>query len=54
MYEMTSINLTEQEFKQYINNNNNDYQFILYDWKQKNKVDRLKTIKAKLLKLKFC
>jgi len=54
MYEMMSIHLTEQEFKTYINNNNNDYQFIFYNSKEKEKIKRLITVKAKQLKLKFC
>ena len=54
MYEMMSITLTEQEFKYYINENNWNYQFIFYNSKEKLKSERLKTVKAKILKLKFC
>jgi hypothetical protein len=54
MYEMLSVTLTEQEFKYYINENNSNYQFIFYNSKEKLKSERLKTVKAKILKLKFC
>ena len=54
MYEMMSITLTEQEFKYYINENNWNYQFIFYNSKEKLKSERLTTVKAKILKLKFC
>lgn len=48
IYESIHIPLNFKEFKQYINDNNHDYQFIMYDGKTQNRNERLKVIKAKI------
>ena len=54
IYECLSLPMNEKEFTKYLNDNNNDYAFVYYNSKEKEKALRQKTIKAKILKLKFC
>lgn len=49
IYECTSLKLSFRQFQEYINNNNNNYQFIFYDSKMSDKNNRLKIVKAKLI-----
>jgi hypothetical protein len=48
MYECIITNLNKKEFIKFIYDNNNDYKFILYDSKEKNREHRLKIVKADL------
>lgn len=53
VYEITSINMNKKEFVEYVKNNNNDFKFIFYNWKNQNKKDRLKICKSQILDLEF-
>ena len=54
VYETIHIGMNFKEFKQFTQDNNHDYQFIMYDSRTQNRDERLKVIKAKELKqLKF-
>jgi len=53
LYEVISVNIDKQTFKSFIDENNNNYQFILYDSREKMKKDRLKIVKADLMEIEF-
>ena len=42
-----------QEFHKFIDDNNSDYTFIMYDNCEKDKKQRIKLVKAKMLELQF-
>jgi hypothetical protein len=48
IYESIHIPLNFKQFKEYINDNNHNYQFIMYDGRTQNRNERLKIIKAKM------
>lgn len=45
--------LPVKELYNYVINNNENYQFVLYDNKNKNKCERLKIVKSTIMKLKI-
>jgi len=54
LYDVMSIPMTKQEFREYLLNNNTEYTFLFYNWKEKNRDERLKLTRAKLYeKIKF-
>lgn len=53
LYECISTNLNKKEFTSFIYENNNNYNFILYDSKEKERKNRLKIIRAEILDLEF-
>jgi hypothetical protein len=53
IYECISTDKNKDEFKKFIMNNNNDFQFLFYDARQKNRKDRLKIVKADIIKIEF-
>ena len=53
LYECIWTNLNKKEFIKYIYDNNNNYNFLMYDSKEKERKDRLKIVHADILELKF-
>ena len=50
VYECIHVKYNFREFKDFVNQNNHSYQFILYDSRTQNREERLKVVKAKELK----
>jgi hypothetical protein len=46
IYEATHLGMNYKEFKEFIDRNNHNYQFILYDGRSQDRKERLKVIKA--------
>jgi len=53
IYECVSTDKNRYDFKNFIISNNNDYQFIFYNAREKLRKNRLKIIKADLIKIEF-
>lgn len=53
IYKTIHIPFKYNEFHNFIDNNNDDYKFIMYDNNEKNKKERIKIVKAKILDLQF-
>lgn len=53
IYNIIWINKTKKEFIFYVMNNNNNYQFIFYNWREAQRSDRIKLCKGVLFDLKF-
>lgn len=49
---MTFTNMKYRDFEIFVDMNNVDYKFILYNNKERNKQNRLSVVKAELIKLK--
>lgn len=51
IYEMTFTNMKIKEFEAFVEENNRDYQFILYNNKERDRNNRISIVKAELIKL---
>ena len=47
IYEATHLGMNYKEFKEFVNKNNHNYQFILYDGRTQDRKERLKIIRAR-------
>ncbi len=54
IYESTHLGMNFKEFKEFTDNNNHDYQFILYDGKTQDRKEKLKVIRATEFKNTCC
>lgn len=51
IYEITFTNMKYRDFEQYVEENNKDFQFILYNNKERERNNRLSIVKAEMIKL---
>ena len=47
IYDSIHLPYNFKTFQQFVDTNNHDYQFIMYDSREPNKKDRIKIVKAK-------